>query len=185
MHTGERPAMHDRMNKHCRLCCCNYGPQPSGWSNWRPKCSQSHWTKLQIGFPPMWQLVMAWPLGISLSHPVMVCSVWAFIHHSWLCECICVYACIQYVNSSCVIFYASSSMCMWIWVNVWLCIFSVRNNYSFYCPYSSSELCPSEHPDNQAASENSRLYAVLLWVLGRRTVLLYPRPSRSSSRHRM
>lgn len=24
MHTGERPSMHDCMNKHCPLFCCNY-----------------------------------------------------------------------------------------------------------------------------------------------------------------
>lgn len=30
MHTGERPSMHDRMNKHCPLFHCNYSPRASG-----------------------------------------------------------------------------------------------------------------------------------------------------------
>lgn len=34
MHTGDSSSIHDRMNKHCPLSCCNYCLWASSWSNW-------------------------------------------------------------------------------------------------------------------------------------------------------
>ena len=54
MHTGERPALHDCMNKHYFLSCCNYGLRASGWSNWRPKMISEPLNQTANWVSPTW-----------------------------------------------------------------------------------------------------------------------------------